>query len=136
MARPSKKTTEDKVRIVLAVLRGDSTAAEAAARTAQRRYSPELKEHAVRLVMALRAETGEKHGSVKRVAEQLDVGVESLRSWVKQAEVDVGDRAGTTTQDSEELKALRQEVKELRRANSILKSASAFFAAELDRPSK
>jgi transposase len=102
----------------------------------QRRYSPELKERAVRLVMALRAETGEKHGSVKRVAEQLDVGVESLRSWVKQAEVDVGDRAGTTTQDSEELKALRQEVKELRRANSILKSASAFFAAELDRPSK
>jgi transposase len=55
---------------------------------------------------------------------------------VKQAEVDAGDRPGVTTADSEELKALRQEVKELRRANSILKSASAFFAAELDRPSK
>lgn len=102
----------------------------------QKRYSPELKERAVRLVMQLRVETGEKHGSVKRVAEQLDVGVESLRSWVKQAEVDNGDRAGVTTADSEELKALRQEVKELRRANSILRSASAFFAAELDRPSK
>ena len=90
----------------------------------------------MRMVLALRAETGEKHGSVKRVAEQLDIGVESLRSWVKQAEIDAGDRAGVTSEEAEELKALRQEVKELRRANSILKSASAFFAAELDRPSK
>jgi len=105
-------------------------------RSSQRRYSPELKERAVRMVFALRRETGEKHGSVKRVAEQLDVGVESLRSWVHQAEIDGGERAGTTTEESAELKALRQEVKELRRANSILKSASAFFAAELDRPSK
>lgn len=103
---------------------------------AHRRYSPELKERAVRLVLVLRAETGEKHGSVKRIAEQLDIGVESLRSWVKQAEIDGGDRAGTTTVESEELKALRQEVRELRRANGILKTASAFFAAELDRPSK
>ena len=102
----------------------------------QKRYSPELKVRAVRLVMQLRVETGERHGSVKRVAEQLDVGVESLRSWVKQAEIDNGHRAGTTTEDSEELRALRQEVKELRRANNILKTASAFFAAELDRPSK
>lgn len=101
-----------------------------------RRYSPEMKERAVRMVLALRAETGEKHGSVKRVAEQLDVGVESLRSWVKQTEIDNGDRPGTTTAESEELTALRQENKELRRANGILKSASAFFAAELDRPSK
>ena len=100
----------------------------------QWRYSPELKERAVRLVLQLRAETGEKHGSVKRVAVQLDIGVESLRSGVRQAEIDNGDRAGVATADSEELKALRQEVKELRRANSILKSASAFFAAELDRP--
>jgi len=101
-----------------------------------RRYSPETKERAVRLVLALRAETGEKHGSVKRVAEQLDVGVESLRSWVKQTEIDSGVRPGTTTVESEEVKALRQENKELRRANGILKTASAFFAAELDRPSK
>lgn len=104
--------------------------------SSQRRYSAETKERAVRMVLQLRKETGERHGSVKRVAEQLDVGVESLRSWVKQAEIDAGDRAGATTADAEELKALRQEVKELRRANSILKSASAFFAAELDRPSK
>ena len=101
-----------------------------------RRYSPELKERAVRLVRQLRAETGEKIGTVKRVAEQLDVGPESLRAWVKQDEIDNGDRVGTTTADSEELKALRQENKELRRANAILKSASAFFAAELDRPLK
>ena len=101
-----------------------------------RRYSLELKERAVRLVLQLRVETGEKHGSVKRVAEQLDVGVESLRGWVKQAEIDAGDRPGQSTEEAAELKALRQEVKELRRANSILRSASAFFAAELDRPSK
>ena len=101
-----------------------------------RRYSPELKERAVRLVVALRAETGEKHGSVKRVAEQLDIGVESLRSWVKQAEIDSGTRAGVTSTEAARINELEQEVKELRRANSILKSASAFFAAELDRPSK
>ena len=105
-------------------------------RSSQRRYSPELKERAVRLVLQLRAETGERHGTVKRVADQLDVGVESLRSWVRQHEIDQGERPGTTTAEAEELKALRQEVAELRRANKILKSASAFFAAELDRPSK
>ena len=65
-----------------------------------RRYSPEVKERAVRLVMQLRAETGEKHGTVKRVAEQLDIGVESLRSWVKQHEIDAGDRAGVTERRS------------------------------------
>jgi transposase len=102
----------------------------------QRRYSEELKQRAVRMVFQLREETGESQGSVKRVAEQLDIGVESLRSWVKQAEIDGGRRAGTTSADSAELKVLRQEVKELRRANAILKTASAFFAAELDRPQK
>lgn len=102
----------------------------------RRSYSPELRERAVRLVLQLRRETGAKHGAVQRVAEQLDIGVESLRVWVNQAEIDGGERAGATTAESEELRALRQEVKELRRANAILKSASAFFAAELDRPSK
>jgi transposase len=109
---------------------------EMKSKSSQRRYSPEVKERAVRLVMALREETGEKHGSVKRVAEQLDIGVESLRSWVKQAEIDAGERPGTTSGEAERIKELEQENKELRRANSILKSASAFFAAELDRPSK
>lgn len=98
----------------------------------QRRYSPELKERAVRMVLALRAETGEKQGSVKRVADQLDVGVESLRSWVKQHEIDHGARPGTTTAEAARIKELEQEVRELRRANEILKAASAFFARELD----
>ncbi len=102
----------------------------------QRRYSPELKERAVRLVLQLRAETGEKQGTVKRVADQLDVGPESLRSWVRQHEIDSGDRPGTTSAEAARIKELEQEVKELRRANSILKTASACFAAELDRPSK
>jgi transposase len=100
----------------------------------QRRYSQELKDRAVRMVVQLREETGERHGSVKRVADQLDIGVESLRSWVKQHDVDHGERPGTTTEDAARIKKLEQEVKELRRANAILKSASAFFAAELDRP--
>ncbi len=99
-------------------------------------YSPELKERAVRLVLQLREETGERHGTVKGVADQLDVGVESLRSWVKQVEIDGGVGPGTSTVDAAELKVLRQEVKELRRANAILKSVSSFFAAELDRPQK
>ena len=102
----------------------------------QRRYSSELKQRAVRMVFALRAETGEKHGSVKRVAEQLDIGVESLRSWVHQYEIDHGERPGTTTADAERIMVLEQENRELRRANEILRRASAFFAAELDRPQK
>ena len=109
---------------------------QVASKPRQRRYSEELKQRAVRMVFQLREETGEGQGTVKRVAEQLDIGVESLRSWVKQAEIDGGQRAGTTSADAAELKALRQEVKELRRANAILKSASAFFAAELDRPQR
>ena len=101
-----------------------------------RRYSDEEKAQAVRLVVQVCAETGQRHGSVKRVADQLGYGVESVRGWVKQYDIDHGDRSGVTTAESAEIVALRQEVKEFRRANAILKSASAFFAAELDRPSK
>ncbi len=101
-----------------------------------RRYSPEERERAVRMVFVLRRELGTSQGTVARVAAQLDIGVESLRSWVRQGEIDGGERPGTSSVEAGELKALRQEVKELRRANSILRSASAFFAAELDRPSK
>jgi transposase len=60
---------------------------------------------------------------------------ETVRKWVRQAEVDAGARSGTSTDDSAEIKRLKREVAELRRANEILKAASAFFAAELDRPS-
>ena len=99
-----------------------------------RRYSPEEKEQAVRLVRTLRDELGTSHGTVQRVAEQLGYGVESVRSWVKQADVDDGLVGGTTTSDKKRIAELEQENRELKRANSILKSASAFFAAELDRP--
>jgi transposase len=102
----------------------------------RRRYSAEFKARAVRMVYQLREETGQDFGSIKRVADQLGCGVESLRGWVKRDEIDNGKRPGTTTQDQVKIKELQQEVRELRRANEILKRASAFFAAELDRPQK
>jgi transposase len=101
-----------------------------------RRYSGQEKAQAVRLVRQLRAEVGSDYGTVKRVAGQLGYGIESVRSWVRQADIDEGVTAGTTTADAERMKRLEQEVRELRRANEILKRASAFFAAELDRPQK
>jgi transposase-like protein len=85
------------------------------------------------MVLALQAETGMTHGAVRRVAEQLGYGVESVRSWVKQAEVDAGVRPGVSTVESDRMKDLEQEVRELRRANEILRRAATFFGAELDR---
>ena len=102
----------------------------------QRRYWPEEKARAVRLVRQLRKELGMTHGTVQRVADQIGCGVESLRTWVKQADVDEGIEAGLTRADAARIKELEQENRELRRANDLLKRASAFFAAELDRPSK
>ena len=99
-----------------------------------KRYSEAEKAQAVRLVRQLRAELKSEHGTVKRVADQLGYGVESVRGWVRQADIDDGVKVGVTTEDAERIKALEQEVKELRRTNEILKTASAFFAAELDRP--
>jgi transposase len=75
---------------------------------------------------------GERHGVVSRVAQQLGIGTESLRNWVRQAEVDRGERRGTTTEDAQRMAELEREVRELRRANEILKAASVFFATELD----
>jgi transposase len=99
----------------------------------KKRYPPELKERAVRMVIDLQRQDRNDHGVVGRVARQLGVGVESLRTWVKQAEVDGGRRAGVTTAEHDELIELRKEVKELRRANDILQAAASFFGAELDR---
>jgi transposase len=99
-----------------------------------RRYSPAQKEQAIRLVRQLREETGQRHGAVLRVARQLGYGVETVRKWVQQADIDAGERPGTSTDDNAKIRRLEQEVRELRRANEILRSASAFFAAELDRP--
>lgn len=101
-----------------------------------RRYSDVEKAQAVRLVRQLRRELGTDHGTVRRVADQLGYGVESVRSWVKQAGIDDGKTPGTSSEDAVRIKALEQENRELKRANQILRSASAFFAAELDRPSK
>jgi transposase len=100
------------------------------------RYSQAEKDRAVRAVRQLRKEIGTDHGTIKRVADQLGIGVESLRSWVKQAEIDDGVKPGVTSAGAARIKELEQELKELRRANAILRSASAFFAAELDRPQK
>jgi len=77
-------------------------------------------------------QSGDRHGVVTRVAGQLGIGTESLRSWVKQAEIDRGRRAGTTSADKLRIAQLERELREVRRANEILKSASLFFAAELD----
>jgi len=101
-----------------------------------RRYSDQEKQQAIRLVRQLRAELGTDHGTVYRVAKQLGYGIESVRAWVRQADIDDGVTAGTTTAEADRIKALEQENRELRRANEILKRASAFFAAELDRPQK
>ena len=101
-----------------------------------RRYSDIEKERAVRMVRQLRAELGTDHGTVKRVAEQLGIGTESLRSWVKRSEIDAGVKPGLSSEDAARIKALEQENRELKRANGILRSASVFFAAELDRPQK
>ncbi len=99
-----------------------------------RRYTPEEKAQAVRLVGQLRKELGTSQGTVKRVADQLGYGVESVRTWVRRADIDSGEAAGMSTADRAKMKTLEQEVRELRRANEILRRASAFFAAELDRP--
>jgi transposase len=101
---------------------------------APRKYPDELRERATRMAMELRQDPTTKLGAIARVAEQLGMHRETLRSWVRQAEIDGGVRPGTTTADSERIAQLEQEVRELRRANHILKTASAFFAAELDRP--
>jgi transposase len=98
----------------------------------QRKYPPELRERAVRMVLEQVEQRGERFGTVTRVAKQLGIGSESLRKWVQQAEVDGGLRPGTTTEDKRRITELERENRELRRANEILKSASAFFARELD----
>lgn len=103
---------------------------------APRKYPDELRERAVRMVFEVRA-TGESHGSIARVADQLGIHREALRGWVRQAEIDTGRRAGTTSSERERITALEREVRELRRANEILRSASIFFAGELDpRPKR
>jgi transposase len=99
---------------------------------AQRKYPEELRERAVRMVLEIRARDGKGRGELARVGRQLGVHPEALRGWVRQAEIDNGARPGTTTDDKTRIAELEREVRELRRANEILKAASAYFARELD----
>ena len=100
-----------------------------------RRYSEQQREQAVRLVQLAREE-GRGHGSVQRIADQLGYGVESVRQWVKQADIDAGAKVGLTSEDRQRMRELEAENRELRRTNDILQAAASFFGAELDRRSK
>lgn len=99
-----------------------------------RRYPPEMKERACRLVADWRKARQRTNGGFNEVAEQLDVHPESLRVWFRQWQIDTGEVPSTTTEEQRRIAELEREVRELKRANEILRSASSFFAAELDRP--
>ena len=98
------------------------------------RYSPEVQERAVRLVQEHTAEHGTQWAAITSIAGKLGCTAETLRRWVRQHERNAGQRPGLTTDDQQRLKVLERENRELRRANEILRKASAYFAqAELDR---
>jgi transposase len=98
------------------------------------KYSPEVKERAVRMVAEHRSEYPSHWACIESIASKIGCVPETLREWVRRHEVDTGLRGGVTTEERERIKSLEREVKELRKANEILKLASAFFAqAELDR---
>ncbi len=101
---------------------------------ALRKYPPELRERAMRLVGEARKEDPELsvNQAVIRIGQRVGVNPDTLRGWVKQAQIDAGERPGTTTDDASRIKQLEAEVRELKRANEILLAASSFFARELD----
>jgi transposase len=99
---------------------------------AQKKYPDELRERAVKMVLEVREREGNGRGEIARVGRQLGVHPEALRGWLKQTEIDGGQRPGITTGDRQRITELEREVRELRRANEILKAASAYFARELD----
>jgi transposase len=84
------------------------------------------------MVLGVRERGGKGHGEIARIGRQLGIHPEALRTWIRQAEVDGGTRPGITTDDKQRIAELEREVRELRRANEILKAASAYFARELD----
>ncbi len=103
----------------------------------QTRYSPEVRERAVRLVLEHQGEHGSQWASIQSIAGKIGCTPESLRRWVRQSERDGGRREGLTTSERERVRALERENRELKRTNEILRKASAFFAqAELDRRAK
>ena len=100
-----------------------------------KRYPVELKQRAVRMYAEVRPDHESDWAAMEKVTQLLGIGsAETLRKWIRQAEVDQGERPGMTSEESAEVKRLKRENAELRRANAILKAASVFFAAELDRP--
>ena len=105
--------------------------------TKSNKFSPEVRERAVRLVQEHRGEYPSLWAAVESIAPKIGCVPQTLLEWVKRAEVDAGERPGTTTAEAQRMKELERENKELRRANDILRTASAFFAqAELDRKLK
>lgn len=99
-----------------------------------RKYPAELRERAVRMVAEVRGEYASEWAAIESVAGKLGIGsAQTLLNWVRRDQVDSGTRPGVTSEMAEELRKLRAENRELKRANDILKSASTFFAAELDR---
>jgi transposase-like protein len=105
--------------------------------TSTKRFSPEVRERAVRLVFDQEREHNSQWSCIEAIAPKIGCTPQTLRSWVKQAEIDQGRVNGVTSSDRERLKALERENRELKRANEILRKASAYFAqAELDRRPK
>ncbi len=99
-----------------------------------RQYPQQFRERALRMVEESLPEHETEFAAMKKVATKLGISPEAIRRWKRQSEVDSGLRLGLSAQEHDEIRRLRRENAELRRANEILKSASAFFAAELDRP--
>jgi transposase len=99
-----------------------------------RQFQPEFRQRAVRMLEEALPDHETEYAAIRHVADRLGVAAETLRKWRRAAQVDSGQRPGITSEESAELKRLKKENAELRRANEILKAASAFFAAELDRP--
>lgn len=101
------------------------------------KYPESFRARAVRMVFDRleQDDAPSRYAVIKETAPRLNISPETLRRWVERAEVDAGEKPGVTTSAAEEIRRLKRENQELRRANEILKTASAFFAAELDRPS-